>query len=272
VLLIFDSRKEKSTVARYLRQAATNLNLETNNETSIQSRCDTRPLTQKVSWNEKSLLGLHDCLGCEDLRADFDHLDAGISDNRRVPATGDLINVPSPAQPLSSSEQAACLFPSWKPLGFQPAVELRRAKYFPAMTRAACAHGIPINLFDALIIQESGYNPLAHSIKGAAGLTQLMPGTAKSQGITNVWNIEQNLAGGALVLKAHLGEFGRYDLALAAYNAGPGRVRTRRMVPAIAETQGYVSSILARLHRDALQAERVALAAPHDERQPAFAF
>jgi hypothetical protein len=49
--------------------------------------------------------------------------------------------------------------------------------------------------------QESGYNPLARSIKGAAGLTQLMPDTAKSQSITNVWNIEQNLNGGARVLK-----------------------------------------------------------------------
>lgn len=170
------------------------------------------------------------------------------------------------------SHRVPCSVSSWKPTGLQPAIELRRARYFPAVARAACTHGIPVNLFDALIIQESGYNPLARSIKGAAGLTQLMPDTAKSQGITNVWNLEQNLNGGARVLKAHLAEFGRYDLALAAYNAGPGRVRTHRTVPAIPETQGYVSSILARLQRASFSNDQMALAQPHDNRHPQITF
>ncbi|MBN9142418.1 MAG: hypothetical protein ABT10_24465 [Novosphingobium sp. SCN 63-17] len=140
------------------------------------------------------------------------------------------------------------------------------------MVYAACAHGIPVDLFDALIIQESGYSPLAQSNKGAAGLTQLMPDTAKSQGITNVWNVDQNLAGGARVLKAHLAEFGRYDLALAAYNAGPGRVRPRHSVPAITETQAYVSAILSRLERNAIHRENMALADRQNDRLHVIAF
>jgi len=207
-----------------------------------------------------------------DLAADFDRLDESISDQRSIRRAWRIIDIPSPAQPQPSSQQPPCPLSSWKPLGLQTAIELRRARYFPLMARAACAHSIPISLFDALIIQESGYNPLAHSIKGAAGLTQLMPDTAKSQGVSNVWNIDQNLAGGARVLKAHLAEFGRYDLALAAYNAGPGRVRPRRSVPAIAETQNYVSSILSRLERNAVQRENVALADRQSDRRPVIAF
>lgn len=170
------------------------------------------------------------------------------------------------------SARAPCSVSHWKPLSLQPAIELRRARYFPAMARAACTYGIPVNLFDALIIQESGYNPLARSIKGAAGLTQLMPDTAKSQSITNVWNAEQNLAGGARVLRAHLAEFGRYDLALAAYNAGPGRVRPRHSVPAIAETQAYVSAILSRLERNAIHRENLAFAERQNDRLHVVAF
>lgn len=178
---------------------------------------------------------------------------------------------PSPL-PYVSPSQGACPSTRWKPLGLKPVMELRRARYFPLMAKVACTHGIPMDLFDALILEESGYNPLARSNKGAAGLTQLMPETARSHGITNVWNIEQNLAGGARVIAAHLAEFGRYDLALAAYNAGPGRVRSRRAVPAIAETQNYVSSILSRLEGSAIQRETVALADSQNDRRPVIAF
>lgn len=198
----------------------------------------------------------------ERLAADFEGLDQSISDQ----------HPPLPTWPFSPRDQSSCPLSTWKPMGLQPVIELRRARYFPAMARAACRYGIPVNLFDALIIQESGYNPLARSIKGAAGLTQLMPDTAKSNGITNVWNIEQNLNGGARVLNAHLAEFGRYDLALAAYNAGPGRVRPRHSVPAIAETQAYVSAILSRLERNAIHRENVAFAERQNDRLHVIAF
>lgn len=124
------------------------------------------------------------------------------------------------------------------------AAERRRATWYSAMASVSCEAGLPVALFDALIIQESGYNPVAASSKGAAGMAQLMPSSAHILGVRNVWNPIENMRGGARYLRALLNEFGRYDLALAAYNAGEARVRAARQVPHIRETVNYVSSIL----------------------------
>jgi soluble lytic murein transglycosylase-like protein len=94
-----------------------------------------------------------------------------------------------------------------------------------------------------LILQESRYQVGALSPKGARGLAQLMPGTAAQLGVRNSWNALENLRGGALYLRQQLNEFGRVDLALAAYNAGPGSVRKRMQVPRIQETMNYVVAI-----------------------------
>ena len=124
------------------------------------------------------------------------------------------------------------------------AAERRRSTWYSAMASVSCEAGVPVALFDALIIQESGYNPVAASSKGAAGMAQLMPSSARILGVRNVWNPVENMRGGARYLRALLNEFGRYDLALAAYNAGERRVRAARQVPRIRETVNYVSSIL----------------------------
>ncbi|WP_241211908.1 lytic transglycosylase domain-containing protein [Sphingomonas sp. ABOLF] len=110
------------------------------------------------------------------------------------------------------------------------------------MSQIACAYGIPVSLFDAMIIQESRYDAAVFSPKQAFGLTQLMPGTATGLGV-NRYNIEENLRGGAAYLRQQLDRFGAYHLALAAYNAGPGRVRNRQ-VPPFPETLDYVATIL----------------------------
>src|SRR3546814_710119 len=81
---------------------------------------------------------------------------------------------------------------------------------------------------DAMLIQESRYNPMALSPKGAFGLGQLMPGTAKQLGVDR-YSLHGNLRGAARYLSWQLREFGRVDLALAAYNAGPGRSEERRV-------------------------------------------
>ncbi len=127
--------------------------------------------------------------------------------------------------------------------GFLPAdAEVRRQTYFSMMSNVACEYGIPVGLFDAMIIRESRYNASAVSPKSAFGLTQLMPGTAAGLGV-NRYDVEQNLRGGARYLRQQLDRFGAYHLALAAYNAGPGRVRNGS-VPRIVETQDYVSNVL----------------------------
>lgn len=125
------------------------------------------------------------------------------------------------------------------------ATELRRLQHFPLIAAIACEEKIPVGLFDALIWQESRYQVLARSPKGAIGLAQLMPGTARELGVADPWDVVQNLRGGARYLRMQIEEFGRYDLALAAYNAGPGRVRATRSIPRIRETIDYVRTITA---------------------------
>ncbi|MBX3115509.1 MAG: lytic transglycosylase domain-containing protein [Fimbriimonadaceae bacterium] len=110
-------------------------------------------------------------------------------------------------------------------------------------------HGVDPKLFQALITQESGFNPKAVSPAGAMGLSQLMPKTAKSLGVTDPFNATQNLEGGAKYLAQMMKEFnGDTKLALAAYNAGPGAVRRAGGIPPFQETQDYVKKILGNLN------------------------
>ena len=148
-----------------------------------------------------------------------------------------------PAVAASSANDCAIL--SYRSsFGFGRLAEERRRAIFPLVHRVACEAGLPVGLFDAMIMQESRYNPAAFSPAGAVGLAQLMPGTARQLGVDR-YSLLENLRGGARYLKQHIDRFGRYDLALAAYNAGPGRVERRWQVPQISETQNYVRTILA---------------------------
>lgn len=149
-------------------------------------------------------------------------------------------------QPVSFKPGCAPL--SYRPSGFLArSAEARRAAYYGMMSAVACEHGIPTGLFDAVIIRESGYNPVATSTANAYGLAQLMPGTAVGLGVDR-YDPLQNMRGGARYLRQQLDRFGQVHLALAAYNAGPGRVRGG-LVPRITETQAYVTNIIANWSR-----------------------
>ena len=100
-------------------------------------------------------------------------------------------------------------------------------------------------VFVELIRAESGFNPRALSPKGAQGLGQLMPGTARLLGVRDAWDPAQNLEGAVRYFAAQLERFGDVALALAAYNAGPHRVVQYGGVPPFRETRAYVARITA---------------------------
>ncbi|MBM4130436.1 lytic transglycosylase domain-containing protein [bacterium] len=132
------------------------------------------------------------------------------------------------------------------------AAEGDTVRRFGAQIAAASgASGLDPRLVLAVVMEESGGDPQARSRAGARGLMQLMPGTARDLGVADPTDPGANLGGGSRYLADQLERYeGRLDLALAAYNAGPGNVdRAGGRIPAFRETRNYVSRVLARYER-----------------------
>jgi soluble lytic murein transglycosylase-like protein len=117
-----------------------------------------------------------------------------------------------------------------------------RGPYLDMARAAARKHNVPEDLFLRLVQQESGWNHGAVSHKGAIGLAQLMPGTARILRV-DPSDPRENLEGGARYLSQQYKKFGNWRLALAAYNAGPGAVEKHGGVPPFKETRNYVLKI-----------------------------
>jgi soluble lytic murein transglycosylase-like protein len=125
------------------------------------------------------------------------------------------------------------------------AILLAPTAYREHVRRAADAYKLPEELLHAVMAVESGFNPMAVSHKGAAGLMQLMPGTAKDMYVNDVWSPSQNIDGGARYLRILANQYeGDLTKTLAAYNAGPEAVRRAGGIPSIQETQEYVRKVL----------------------------
>ena len=118
-----------------------------------------------------------------------------------------------------------------------------KGEYLEVAKAAARRHSIPEDLFLRLVQQESGWNAGAVSPKGATGLAQLMPDTARLLRV-DINDPEENLEGGARYLRMMYDRFGSWRLALAAYNAGPMAVEEHDGIPPYAETENYVKAIL----------------------------
>ena len=110
---------------------------------------------------------------------------------------------------------------------------------------AAETYNIDVNLLKCIAYAESSFNPSATSKSGAMGVMQLMPSTAEGLGVTDAYNAEQNILGGAKYIAAQLERFdGNIEYALAAYNAGPNNVEKYGGIPPFEETQNYVTKIM----------------------------
>jgi soluble lytic murein transglycosylase-like protein len=181
-------------------------------------------------------------------RADiFAFTDAGgVTHFSNVPADSRFkLLVASPAEPMTASGNAH--IKDW--LGSS-------AKYDAVIAGAAAANTVQPALVRALIVVESGFNPRAVSKKGAIGLMQLLPATAKRYGVKDAYDPEQNIRAGTHYLKDLLARFdSNLELALAAYNAGEQAVeRHGRHVPPFAETMNYVPNVMRVYQRLAEQA------------------
>jgi soluble lytic murein transglycosylase-like protein len=120
-----------------------------------------------------------------------------------------------------------------------------RKPFEPLIRAHAANHGLRAELVRAVIQVESGYNPLARSPKGAMGLMQLMPSTARQLGVRNAFDPDENIRGGCAYLRQLLDRYnGNEELALAAYNAGSEAVdRHGTAVPPYQETRNYVKKV-----------------------------
>jgi soluble lytic murein transglycosylase-like protein len=135
--------------------------------------------------------------------------------------------------------------------GENPLIAAYKGNYGPIIENAARSNGLDSALLHAVISVESKYNPKAVSSKGAAGLMQLMPGTAKRYGVADRFDPKQNIQGGAKYLRDLLGMFNSdLSLALAAYNAGENAVvKNGNRIPPIRETMNYVPKVLHIYHQ-----------------------
>ena len=150
-------------------------------------------------------------------------------------------------------EDAAVQHPQGGPAPVAPAIsdaQLAARPFAELISTVATAHDVDLRLIHAVIEQESNYQARARSKKGARGLMQLMPATARQYGVRDSYDPKSNLEAGVRHLKDLLS---RLDLpvALAAYNAGEGTIQRYGGLPPYPETQNYVRTILRRLGRTA---------------------
>lgn len=160
-----------------------------------------------------------------------DYLDAGYA---RGDARLRRARARAATQPGSGSDPGA------RPSGFDAAID-----------RHARAHGVDARLVRAVMAAESAFDPSARSPVGAVGLMQLMPMTARELGV-NPFDPDQNIEGGVRYLRQMLQTFGNLELALIAYNAGPGFAQryARGQTALYGETRAYVRSVLSRMAGD----------------------
>jgi soluble lytic murein transglycosylase-like protein len=164
---------------------------------------------------------------------------------------GGAANALGEAQALTSPITTAALpttaapTTSTNPAGFEAGEDTSSVPYSELIEAACAKYGVNPSLLAGLIEQESHFDPTVGSGAGAQGLTELMPETASSLGVTDPHDPTQSIEGGARLLSEKLSEFGgNVELALAAYNAGSGAVTQYNGIPPYPETEQYVQKVM----------------------------
>ena len=167
-------------------------------------------------------------------------------------------------QEAEKAEAEAATASSGSPVTFQMSESMDAI-----FQEAANTYGVPVNLLKAVGMAESNFNQYAQSGAGAQGVMQLMPATAAGLGVTDPFDARQNIMGGAKLLAQNLAMYGgNIDLALAAYNAGPGNVAAYGGVPPFAETQNYVVKVKQYMGMDLTTGQTVQTTAVAPSAQP----
>ena len=166
-----------------------------------------------------------------------------------VPSTPDVIRriLPDNAQASQVGQAARAGQVSGAGMAARSSAGVSGVPFADLFNQAGAKYGVSPALLSAVAKQESGYNPRAVSGAGAQGLMQLMPGTARGLGVSNSFDPAQAVDGAARMLRDLHNRFGRTDLALAGYNAGPGAVMKYDGIPPYPETRNYVRNVMAML-------------------------